>query len=86
VTRADFPLVFSLTLALLSVTFSQVLISGGRILDRMAASLAPQGALASVEYSYGIMMALAAIVALIIGLPPALRANRLKIVDALSGH
>jgi putative ABC transport system permease protein len=29
---------------------------------------------------------LAAIVALIIGLPPALRANRLKIVDALSGH
>jgi putative ABC transport system permease protein len=30
--------------------------------------------------------ALAAIVALIIGLPPALRANRLKIVDALSGH
>jgi len=30
--------------------------------------------------------AIAAIVALIIGLPPALRANRLKIVDALSGH
>ncbi|HEX6082293.1 MAG TPA: ABC transporter permease [Methylomirabilota bacterium] len=30
--------------------------------------------------------ALAAAVALIIGLPPALRANRLKIVDALSGH
>jgi len=29
---------------------------------------------------------LAAVVALIIGLPPALRANRLKIVDALSGH
>jgi putative ABC transport system permease protein len=28
----------------------------------------------------------AAVVALIIGLPPALRANRLKIVDALSGH
>jgi putative ABC transport system permease protein len=30
--------------------------------------------------------AIAAVVALIIGLPPALRANRLKIVDALSGH
>ncbi len=30
--------------------------------------------------------ALAAIVALVIGLPPALRANRLKIVDALAGH
>ena len=30
--------------------------------------------------------AIAALVALIIGLPPALRANRLKIVDALSGH
>jgi putative ABC transport system permease protein len=30
--------------------------------------------------------ALAALVALIIGLPPALRANRLKIVDALAGH
>ena len=30
--------------------------------------------------------ALAAAVALVIGLPPALRANRLKIVDALSGH
>jgi putative ABC transport system permease protein len=30
--------------------------------------------------------ALATAVALIIGLPPALRANRLKIVDALSGH
>ncbi len=30
--------------------------------------------------------AIAAIVALVIGLPPALRANRLKIVDALSGH
>jgi len=30
--------------------------------------------------------AIAAIVALIIGLPPALRANRLKIVDALSEH
>lgn len=29
---------------------------------------------------------LAAVVALVIGLPPALRANRLKIVDALSGH
>lgn len=28
----------------------------------------------------------AAVVALVIGLPPALRANRLKIVDALSGH
>jgi hypothetical protein len=26
------------------------------------------------------------VVALCIGLPPALRANRLKIVDALSGH
>ena len=30
--------------------------------------------------------AVAAVVALVIGLPPALRANRLKIVDALSGH
>ncbi|HET9855328.1 MAG TPA: ABC transporter permease [Methylomirabilota bacterium] len=30
--------------------------------------------------------AIAALVALCIGLPPALRANRLKIVDALSGH
>jgi putative ABC transport system permease protein len=30
--------------------------------------------------------AVAAVVALCIGLPPALRANRLKIVDALSGH
>jgi len=30
--------------------------------------------------------AVAALVALCIGLPPALRANRLKIVDALSGH
>ena len=30
--------------------------------------------------------AIAALVALAIGLPPALRANRLKIVDALSGH
>ena len=30
--------------------------------------------------------AIAAVVALVIGLPPALRANRLKIVDALSGH
>jgi putative ABC transport system permease protein len=30
--------------------------------------------------------AIAALVALIIGLPPALRANRLKIIDALSGH
>jgi putative ABC transport system permease protein len=30
--------------------------------------------------------AIAALVALVIGLPPALRANRLKIVDALSGH
>jgi putative ABC transport system permease protein len=30
--------------------------------------------------------AIAAAVALIIGLPPAWRANRLKIVDALSGH
>jgi putative ABC transport system permease protein len=30
--------------------------------------------------------AVAALVALVIGLPPALRANRLKIVDALSGH
>jgi len=30
--------------------------------------------------------AIAAVVALIIGLPPALRANRLKIVHALSGH
>ena len=29
---------------------------------------------------------IAAVVALVIGLPPALRANRLKIVDALSGH
>ena len=31
-------------------------------------------------------VAIAALVALVIGLPPALRANRLKIVDALSGH
>jgi putative ABC transport system permease protein len=31
-------------------------------------------------------VAIAAVVALAIGLPPALRANRLKIVDALSGH
>jgi putative ABC transport system permease protein len=31
-------------------------------------------------------VAIAALVALAIGLPPALRANRLKIVDALSGH
>ena len=30
--------------------------------------------------------AVAAVVALCIGLPPALRANRLKIIDALSGH
>jgi putative ABC transport system permease protein len=30
--------------------------------------------------------AVAALVALCIGLPPALRANRLKIIDALSGH
>lgn len=30
--------------------------------------------------------AVAAVVALVIGLPPALRANRLNIVDALSGH
>lgn len=30
--------------------------------------------------------AVAGVVALVIGLPPALRANRLKIVDALSGH
>jgi putative ABC transport system permease protein len=30
--------------------------------------------------------AVAVVVALVIGLPPALRANRLKIVDALSGH
>jgi putative ABC transport system permease protein len=30
--------------------------------------------------------AVAAVVALVIGLPPALRANRLKIDDALSGH
>ncbi len=76
VTRSDFPLIRSLTLALVSVSCSQVLISGGRILDRMAASLAPQGALASVEYSYGIIMALAAIVATSLNLVMAPRVGR----------
>ena len=74
--RKDWAAVFPLTLSLVTITFSQILVSGGRIVDRMATSLAPQGVLASVEYSYAITMALASIVATSLNLVLAPRVAR----------
>jgi len=52
-----------LAYALLLVFVTQILISGGRILDRAITSNMGEGSLAAVEYSYGLLMAAAGVIA-----------------------
>ncbi|WP_375260298.1 lipid II flippase MurJ [Palleronia sp.] len=47
--------------AVVSVLLSQILLSGGRLIDRAVASSFDQGAVAALEFSYGLLMACAAL-------------------------
>lgn len=50
-----------LATAVVSVLLSQILLSAGRLIDRAAASTFDQGAVAALEFSYGLLMAAAAL-------------------------
>lgn len=52
----------SLMSALMLVFGTQLLLSGGRIVDRAVASHLPEGTLAAIEYSYALLMATAAVI------------------------
>ena len=51
-----------LILTILAIFGSQILLTGGRILDRMVGSTLNAQALASIEYSYAVVMALGAVI------------------------
>ncbi|WP_162308082.1 lipid II flippase MurJ [Segeticoccus rhizosphaerae] len=55
-------MVLPVSAALLTIFAAQLLSSGGRVIDRMVSSTLQGGALASIEYSYSVIMAMAAFI------------------------
>lgn len=58
----DFPILKPTLFALGTVFLTQILLSAGRLMDRAAATLIAEGMLAALEYSYALVMAVAALV------------------------